>query len=1336
MNKRKLLFVACVLACQSTSAQIVINEISSRGNVLDESGDASDWIEIYNAGTTSVNLLNYGFTDDATNLFLWKFPNIDLAPGDYLLVLADGEGTINSTNHYETAIFNDDTWKYFIGSSEPPTDWNTISFDDATWSSGEGSIGYGDADDGTIITATTSVYLRKSFSIEDTALIANAILHADYDDAFVAYINGIEVARSANIGGVPPAYSEVATYDHEAALYLGGVPETFTIDEAVLNSILIEGENVLCLQFHNTSIFSSDFTSSAWLTLGITTSGSYYSTPPAWFTSTSAYNHTSFSLNTDGETIYLTDNAGMIIDQKNYGYLETYYSLSRKPDGTDAWCITNETSPGNTNNFASCISGTESEPVFDLSPGFYTGSQIVGITTTSATAVIRYTLDGSLVRETSPVYTSPITIDTTSVISAKCFSSAGKLPSKIIKNTYLLDEPSSTLPIISISADPGSFFDTDTGIYVFGPPDYSTSYPYYGSNFWEPWKRLAYISYFDETGMQQFSNEIYIEIHGGWSRAEAQRSFTIDFKNVLDGELNFQLFPDDKPEVTKFNNFNLRNGGQHVWGTRIQDAFIARVMNKTHLDYEAYNPCLVYLNGNYWGLYEIREKADEHFAESNYGINSENIDLRNGWSALAGSDTAFTNLYNWVMANDPYSSSFYEGFAEKVDIENYVDYFIAEIYHQNVDWGGTYWGLNNIKLWQENSPEGKIRHIMYDMDGSLGWFGDNVYTNYINLARYPGVTNFSSEIFDRILYNEEFRNYFVNRFADLINTIFQLENVEEIEEAMKDQIEDEMDRQIDRWALPYSYSYWNSTLNQMMNYLEDRITPARNHIRDAFALPASRNVDLEVFPAGAGHIKISTIYPDPLPWEGVYFDDVPVTITAVPNPGYTFDSWNPNGILTAGSDDQSITVTLSSSETFTAQFTGGAVEPDIIVSELNYNSDGSMNAGDWVELFNNDAITYDLSGWKLYDENEIQYFELPLGTILESGEYLVLAQDPSAFSSIYPLFVNPVGGFSFAFSNSGDKIILKDLDENVVVNFAYLDSLDWPEGADGTGRTLEILDYDYDINNPTNWFDGCMFGSPGEAYSDCDPEIVFGEINYHSAATANAGDWVELYNTTSTVLDISGWKFADKNDTLLYYFPAGSNLDAGERVALANDLTALLERHPLLTNYTGPFQFGLDGAGEELRLIDAEGKIQFSIIYNDKDPWPVEADGGGKTLELVSPIGKMNDPSNWFAGCPEGSPAVAYIPDCVVAIDDVESHEFEIYPNPASTEFFIRLNISSEQSKDTQILFCDAAGRVIHEINNPENQFLRIKRNQLASGMYTVKVITGEDIVTKKIILM
>jgi hypothetical protein len=186
-----------------------------------------------------------------------------------------------SVNHWETAVFNNDIWNYFVGISEPDTTWRSLSFDDSSWPHGEGGIGYGDNDDNTIIPACPSVFIRHKFNVVDTALIARALLSMDYDDAFVAYLNDVEIAR-AGITGVHPAYNQMGT-DHEATMYSGGLPESFFIEKKDLKKCLVTGENVLAIQVHNSSTTSSDMSSNAFLSFGITNSSYSYRAVPAWF---------------------------------------------------------------------------------------------------------------------------------------------------------------------------------------------------------------------------------------------------------------------------------------------------------------------------------------------------------------------------------------------------------------------------------------------------------------------------------------------------------------------------------------------------------------------------------------------------------------------------------------------------------------------------------------------------------------------------------------------------------------------------------------------------------------------------------------------------------------------------------------------------------------------------------------------------------------------------------------------------------------------------------------------------------------------------------------------
>jgi len=177
-----------------------------------------------------------------------------------------------------------DSWHYFPGTSEPPSNWNSISFDDASWLTGPGGIGYADGDDGTSISVVPSVYIRTKFNLYDTSAISWAILHVDYDDSFVAYLNGHEIAR-ANIGttGVKPFYNTYSNTDHEAKVYLGGIPERFIIQKDSLKKFMIEGTNVLAVEVHNSGPTSSDLSSIIYFSIGIKNEGSTYRQVPAWF---------------------------------------------------------------------------------------------------------------------------------------------------------------------------------------------------------------------------------------------------------------------------------------------------------------------------------------------------------------------------------------------------------------------------------------------------------------------------------------------------------------------------------------------------------------------------------------------------------------------------------------------------------------------------------------------------------------------------------------------------------------------------------------------------------------------------------------------------------------------------------------------------------------------------------------------------------------------------------------------------------------------------------------------------------------------------------------------
>lgn len=191
-------------------------------------------------------------------------------------------------DHWESLVLANDTWRYFPGTSEPPTNWGAIDFDDGQWQQGAGGFGYGDGDDGTIISPVTSVYLRIKFNVIDLSLFEKVLLLADYDDGFVAYINGSEVARSG-ISGTPPAYNQFSDQQHEALMYQGLYPEEIIINKNDIVNFMKEGENVLAIQVHNADANSSDLSSNFYLMAAIKTSDIIYRSAPSWFETPLSY---------------------------------------------------------------------------------------------------------------------------------------------------------------------------------------------------------------------------------------------------------------------------------------------------------------------------------------------------------------------------------------------------------------------------------------------------------------------------------------------------------------------------------------------------------------------------------------------------------------------------------------------------------------------------------------------------------------------------------------------------------------------------------------------------------------------------------------------------------------------------------------------------------------------------------------------------------------------------------------------------------------------------------------------------------------------------------------
>jgi len=395
------------------------------------------------------------------------------------------------------------------------------------------------------------------------------------------------------------------------------------------------------------------------------------------------------------------------------------------------------------------------------------------------------------------------------------------------------------------------------------------------------------------------------------------------------------------------------------------------------------------------------------------------------------------------------------------------------------------------------------------------------------------------------------------------------------------------------------------------------------------------------------------------------------------------------------------------------------INGSIIITEINYNNDSTISSGDWFEVYNTASSSVNMSNWILRDENILNQFVVPQGTVLGGNQYLVFVDDTVKFHSRFPNVNNIIGEFQFGLSNKADKIRIYNEDIDLQYSVTYLDSAKWPKGADGEGRTLELVSPSSNPLLNTSWFDGCVGGSPGGPYIPCNPDLVFSELNYNSDTLYDCNDWVELWNRSNTPINLSGWELKDGKDTNIYVIPT-LIIPANSYLVFCNNVLKFDSFHPNITNKLGDIGFSFSNVGESVRLYDATGKLHFSWVYNDTVPFPITPDGGGYTLELLDPSGKMNSGANWFAGCFLGSPGKAYNPDCTNSISSISETSTSILINNN------RLIINSADYNYTVRLY-DCLGRMIESKKDVNS----IDLTEYESGLYIVNVQSKNQFFSK-----
>ena len=1308
-----------VLFCSTTkvNAQITINEGSNKNysNIVDEDGDFPDWIELYNSGIDTVQLYNYSLTDDPAIPNKWTLPNIIMLPGEYKVIFCSDKNrkpisgfvnVLNQINYNPTIGWNSHTLSTpFIWDGVSSILLNTCSYSSAGYTSNsvfnqsntpyystvynfqDGSpnicqIGFG-----------TKSTLRPNIKFNTTTIGSSAQQNSPYDYP-APYGNWYWAAKNQMIF---PASELLAA----------------GISAGPINSIAFDVASTDANTIYDYIDFSMKLVSHTEVTTSFE------------IVDTNLRLHTNFKIDSDGETVYLYSPAQQLVSSLFVNCSQVDNSTGSFPDTSANIVLFSAGTPGNTNNLSQPFTSYLLPPTISVPSGIYNTSITVNLNNPNGPgSSIRYTLNGDDPDSTSLLYNgNPIQVFYSGVLKAKAFS-LNELPSTTAVSSYLFGI-SHVTPILSVVTDQENLYGPN-GIF---------------SNWQFDWEKAAYVEYFDTTQQLIFSQHAGIQVDGGLggSRSHPQHSFRVELDDPVLGEgpVNYQVIP-NRPFRTKYSKLYLRNGSNYYLTLPYKDAaHLEGMAAETNNYYSAWRPISVYINGAYFGLYELREKFDTEYFEEIENADKDSLDLLSlsAWQgyvlrAVEGSVDSFYTTYDAFNNLNPIDTGYWNNADQYFDMKCYNDYIIAETWAGNVDWPG-----NNIKIYRSNISDFRWRFCLIDLEGSLGPFGfSTAYDDHIAYVLGANPNNPYINVFLKSIQNPKFKNYFINRYADLMNTTYKYDRLSAVANSFFNQTVIEMPKEYARWGDPNNINgQMSSFINNHQTFLSElsvRTEQVRNHIQSNFSLTSQVDVTLDVYPAGAGKIKISTIIPTTLPWTGVYFNGNPVEITAIPNIGYEFAYWDTNAIFNNIDTNIAVLLNISSSTLFKAVFTPSTDFGNIAISELNYNCDSTRNSSNWIEFHNYGNSPLNISGWHFTDNTISNNYIFPPNTTIPVGEYLVLVEDTALFHSQFPQ-TNVYGPLGFGFSNSGELLTLSDNNNLPVLNMQYYDSIPWPEAPDGYGRTLELINDTLDPNLSSSWFVGCIGGSPGGPYIPCTEDIIFSEINYKSSTFTNAGDWVELLNTSSNAIDISNWKFRDDDDTHNFNIPLNTVIPPSGRIVILFDSLLFTNRFPSVTNYVGQFNFGLSSNGDAIRLFDATGRLYQSVIYDDLLPWPQGANGNGYTLELVNANGNLSDGSNWQNGCPEGSPGSEFIFPCAIASTSNNMlSNLSFFPNPTNGLVNIQLPNFNVDEKEIKIEVFNYIGDNIYSeyIKSTRNNF-SIDLQGHAKGIYLTRInINGETI--------
>ena len=806
---------------------LMINEIMPvpKTGLRDEDGELSDWIELYNAGTATIRLSDVALSDNEQKPLKWFFPEgAVIEPGQYYIVFCSGKNKMqqNGIPHTnfklsgegETIVLTSRAGELVdrvtvpnIGKDvsyarNPGTNVWSI-FQVATPGRPNNVQGVSDADQYLRAVNETQVYITEVLASADAVTPANGEAACDWVELYNAGTSPVDLSLyglSDNIGWPRKWHFPMGT-----TIYPG------------------EYKLVRCDKSVNSGSGQSPHAS-----FGITKAG--------------------------GEVITLSDPQGRVLDKLYIPQMRTDVSYGRSIE-TNGFFYYDAPTPGQKNGVG--FAGYADTPALSVKGGLYEGTLVVTVDVPEGTTV-RYTLDGSIpTLENSTEYTVPLAFQNSVVLRVRGFK-AGLQPSNTVSASYIMNTYF-TMPVVSVIIDPDELYNESTGIFTGGPNlDKSKGIPFRNAIYRQFGKipRPAYIEVFEQNGAGTvISQGVKIALGGDYSLDMPQKTLKIRAQAKYGAKyFEYPLF-EDRP-FTYYKSFNLRNSGNDCVWTRFADGFQSQLIDllDTDIIHLAFKPVIVYINGEYYGHYNMRERKDRFCIAQWEGLDMDLADqitiLRASYTTVQGSNKEYRALLDRVKASSPgRNQADLQYILDNVDVDSYFDYLAIEMFFGNSD-------IGNTMFYKLPGAGQKWKWLIFDLDYGMFSSSFNSPKSYTK-AKGMGDKLINNTIFLKLLENDQMKQKFLSRLAYIYHTLSpEVMNAKLTE--IKAILEPEMAMHFERWAplndkkinsdSPLSkdgaLGYWNTRINRMRDTINRRHHFLWGYIKEAFSLSNAQMLEL------------------------------------------------------------------------------------------------------------------------------------------------------------------------------------------------------------------------------------------------------------------------------------------------------------------------------------------------------------------------------------------------------------------------------------------------------------------------------------------------------------